>query len=106
MHPARWGAFKICRLVIALRAKNFGCTNCSIDMNALQAIAYCGVPFSIDINALQAIAYCGVPFSIDMNALQAIAGISRRETMSIEQICRYSIVRRTLTAIILTFTKS
>jgi hypothetical protein len=53
-------------------------------MNALRAIAYCGGPFSIDMNALRAIAYCGGPFSIDMNALQAIAGISHRETISIE----------------------
>ena len=35
-------------LVIALRAMNFGYVNCSIDINALQAIAYCGGSFSID----------------------------------------------------------
>ena len=67
-------------------------------MNALRAITYGGGPFSIDMNALRAIVYGGGPFAIDMNALWAIAEISRRETISIELICRMNyVVRRTLT---------
>jgi hypothetical protein len=62
------GYISICHfLVIALRAMKFECTDCSIDMNALRAMAY-----------------VGGSFSIDMNALWAKAGISRRETISIE----------------------
>ena len=67
-------------------------------MNAIRAIAYGGVSFSIDMNALRAIAYSGGPFSIDMNALRTIAGISHRETTSIERIRLMNcVVRRTLT---------
>jgi hypothetical protein len=56
-HPPHRGAFHFVVFgVITLRAKNSVHTNCSIDMYALPAIAYCGVPFSIDMNALQAIA--------------------------------------------------
>ena len=82
----------------ALRAMTYYGVSFSIDWNALRAMTYYDVSFSIDLNAIRAMTYYDVSFSIDMDALRAIAGISHRETISIELIrWMYCFVRRTLT---------